>query len=103
MPAKARILTRIGEVEVAPTTALRVLVLDGVRRFGPATSFEIGNWAYYRRKPYSSRLGARWQVNASQWSAVRRAIARLRRQGQIMTVGKAGRATLYAVGDGGRT
>jgi hypothetical protein len=96
-------MTRIGVIEVAPNTALTVLVIDAVKRFGPATSYEIANWSYFRRKPKSSRLGDRWQANAAEWSAARRAIARLRHRGLIRIVGRDGRASLYDISHGGRS
>jgi hypothetical protein len=101
MPAKSKLLTCRGPIEVAPHLSLSLCLADGLMRFGPLSSFEAASWAYWGRNPRKTRLGLRWQANPTQWSAARRAIARLRRQGRLKVVGKAGRATLYLLADGG--
>ncbi|MET4043961.1 hypothetical protein [Bradyrhizobium sp. RT6a] len=61
------------------------------------TSIELANWAYWQRTPRNHRMGARWWANASQKSATRRAIARLKRDGAVKIAGRRGRRLLYTV------
>jgi hypothetical protein len=70
----------------------------GLKRFGPATGSELADFAYWGRSPLS-RLGARWRADQIQRSAIRRAIARLKRAGECKIVGRRGRRVLYATAD----
>ena len=97
MPAKASLWSSNGMIEVAPNVALRRALRTGLRRFGPLTSKELADWAYWERHPFKSRLGERWRANRSAWSAARRAIARMRQDGMISIAGQVGRAKLYAL------
>lgn len=95
MPRKAMIWTRYGKIEVAPQLHLSAAIKEGLRRFGPLTSYELASWGYFGRNPTKTRLGQRWQANSAQWSAARRALARLRRRGVVRSAGWSGRARLY--------
>src|ERR1700694_1159374 len=94
MPAKSRFRLRTCVIEVAPRLGLRGEIRRGLRRFGPMTALELANLAYWGRSPNNYRLGARWWANRSQKSATRRAIAELRRRGQVVGH-RWGRRTLY--------
>ncbi|WJR74917.1 hypothetical protein [Bradyrhizobium sp. NP1] len=61
------------------------------------TSLELANLAYWQRTPRNDRMGARWWANASQRSATRRAIARLKRDGAVKIAGRRDRRLLYEV------
>lgn len=100
MPAKARFLTQVGVIEVAPNIRLRAAILDGLDTIGAMTSSEVADLAYWGRHPWKSRLGAQWRASESARSATRRAIAALRLIGQIEVVGHRGRAVLYRRAEG---
>jgi hypothetical protein len=104
MPANGRFRLPCGVIEVAPRFGLRAAIPRALRRHGPMTAIELANYSYWQRTPQNHRLGARWWANASQQSATRRAIARLKRAGKCKIVGRRGRRLLYASSDqtGGR-
>jgi hypothetical protein len=102
MPANGRFRLPDGVIEVAPRLGLRAAIPRALRRHGPMTAVELANWAYWERTPRNHRLGARWWANASQQSATRRAIARLKRAGECKIVGRRGRRQLYASADQAR-
>lgn len=97
MPINARFRLPIGTIEVAPRFGLRAAIPRALRRHGPMTSVELANWAYWDRTPRNHRMGARWWANASQRSATRRAIARLKRDGAIKIAVRRGRRFVYAI------
>jgi hypothetical protein len=102
MPGNARFHLPTGVIEVAPRSGLRAAIPGALRRPGPMTALEIANLLYWERTPNNHRLGARWWANASQLSATRRAIARLKRAGECRMVGRRGRRFLYASSEIGR-
>jgi hypothetical protein len=94
MPMNSKVFTRSGVVEVAPMLRLRTAIRVGLKQFGPATSAELADYARYGRKP-NSKLGLRWIANQSARSSTRRAIAALRRAGEVIAIGRCGREMLY--------
>jgi hypothetical protein len=99
MPANALFRLPSGTIEVAPRFGLRAAIPRALRRYGAMTSVELSNLLYWQRAPRNHRLGAKWWANASQQSATRRAIARLKRAGECKIVGRRGRRNLYASSD----
>jgi hypothetical protein len=96
MPAPSRFRLRRCTIEVAPRLGLRASIKRGLRRYGPMTSIEIANFAYWGRSPFNSRLGIRWWSNSSQRSATRRALAALIARGEVRVCRKRNRFNYYA-------
>jgi hypothetical protein len=82
------------DFEVAANLCLRASIRTGLRKYNCLTASELADWAYWHRPPIS-RLGAQWRANASMRSATRRAIAALRRNGQVVVCGRRGRECVY--------
>jgi hypothetical protein len=97
MPSAARFRLRHATIQVAARFGLRAAIPRALRRHGPMTAVELANYAYWQRTPGNHRLGARWWASASQQSATRRAIARLKRDGAVKIAGRRCRRLLYAV------
>jgi hypothetical protein len=71
----------------------------GLTAFGAMTGRELADWCYVGVRPSQrARIGARWTATLSGRSAVRRALARLKRRGEVVVAGKLGRFNLYQRG-----
>jgi hypothetical protein len=89
-------MTPIGVIVVAGNRDLRRFIRVGLRAHGGMTAVQIANYSYWGRGP-RSRLAVRWWANRSQQSSARRAIAALRRRGDVVVLRKVGRAYLYGL------
>ena len=96
----SRFLTPHGVIEVAGNRELRRHIRVGLRMHGAMTAVEIADFGFWGRGP-RSRLPLRWRSSASQQSSARRAIAALRRRGDLIVKGRIGRANLYGLAAGG--
>ena len=96
MPSAARFLTTAGHIEVAALIGLSTAIVRGLRRHHVLTAIELADLSYWGRTPRSS-LGQQWRANVSMRSATRRALARLRRTGQIIVIDRVGRAFVYGL------
>lgn len=96
MPGKARFATPFGVIEVAAMRDLRRHIRIALRRYGQMTTREVADFLYWGRGP-RSRLGMRWTASNPQKSATRRALARARRNGDVIVVGKSGRWNVYSL------
>jgi hypothetical protein len=102
MPKNSTFFTRSGPIEVAANRALRADIRRAMRKFDCVTAAEAADFSYFGRSPGNTRLGQQWRANASMRSAARRAIAALRRAGQVVVCGRRGRAFVYSLRDNGK-